>query len=53
MFPTITSRLYGVVTGSEVYGILFTAFSAATISGRIISDLLLDTYGYNVIFYTL
>jgi MFS transporter, OFA family, oxalate/formate antiporter len=53
MFPTVTSRLYGVVTGSEVYGILFTAFSAATISGRIISDLLLDTYGYNVIFYTL
>ena len=53
MFPTVTSRLYGVVTGSEVYGILFTSFSFATIGGRVLSDLLLDTYGYNIIFYIL
>jgi predicted MFS family arabinose efflux permease len=53
MFPTITCKLYGVITGSEVYGFMFTAYSLATILGRTLSDILLEDYGYNIIFYIL
>jgi len=62
IFPTVTARIYGPVTGSKVYPIIFSGFAISTVFGVVLAKVLIPslekrypddkTAAYNPIFYT-
>lgn len=47
--PPLASALFGPIDGPKVYGFIFSAFPFASISGQILSQLILDRVGWHTV----
>jgi MFS transporter, OFA family, oxalate/formate antiporter len=50
MFPAYTTKLFGVREGALIYGVLFSAFSIASVSGTFITKALMANFGWDGVF---
>lgn len=51
MFPAVTSQIFGVRNGSQIYGILFLAFASANAIQFLVVKTLKHNYGFQPIFW--
>lgn len=51
MTPTICGKMYGIKTGSRIYGIVFFFLIPSGVIGLILSNTLYNYIGYGKIFY--
>jgi len=58
IFPTVTAKLYGTVTGPKVYPVIFSGFAFSTVIGVVLAKVIIPKYeadgagAYHPIFYT-
>ncbi|CAM9435940.1 unnamed protein product [Chrysoparadoxa australica] len=53
MFPAVSTKIFGPKNGATIYGILFSAFSMASIGGTFLTKVLLHAVGWDGIFKVL
>ncbi|KAG5190612.1 major facilitator superfamily domain-containing protein [Tribonema minus] len=53
MFPAVTTKIFGVRHGALIYGVLFSAFSIASVSGTFITKALVANFGWDGVFKTM
>ena len=51
MFPAITSQVFGVRNGTQIYGLIFLGFGFSNTIQFIFLKTIKIKYGYNTIFY--
>jgi hypothetical protein len=50
MFPALTSQIFGIRNGSQIYGILFLGFATANAIQFILVKMFYKHFGYQLIF---
>jgi predicted MFS family arabinose efflux permease len=50
MFPALTTKLFGGQNGALIYGVLFSAFSIASVAGVLVTKSLIASLGWDGVF---
>lgn len=53
LMPSATQRMFGPLSGTTIYGILYSAFAIAGVVGGILTKMLVRTYGWTTVFRTM